>query len=199
MTIFTDLIQQLLPHASAWRLIGSGSLEVTAGTPVAKLYVALSGGQLRMGVGAVPRAGQRESNYIPYNYAAHGLGVGVGADIPAGAGVSLPSFPSTGGEWGRLYIPPGVVNVSDVTRDTIGGPAVLVNPSISLCGVAGGFSVILFGASIGSLSSLTPMTMLANANAVAFQAGISVITPGLSANCTLNQLQIFRSGQITRP
>ena len=199
MSVITDLMQQVLPHASAWRLAGSGSAEVTAGTEVAKLYVALTGGQLRMAIGGVPGANQRESNYIPYSYAGGGAGVGVGIDIPAGASVSLPSFPSTGGEWGRLYIPPGLVNVSDITRGTITGPAVILNPSISLCGVAGGFSIILFGATVPSFIPTGPAEMLVNVRAVAFQAGLSVITPGISANCTLHQVHVFRSGQITRP
>jgi hypothetical protein len=186
MISLEQIVREVLPRASAWRLGTSGSANVDVGTPVARLYVSITGGILYMGMGA-------SSTYFPYGYAGYGGGVGVGLEIPVSGSLSMPSFPATGGEWGRLYIPPGVINVTDVTKDTISGPAVLLNPNVAYFGAGAGISLVLFGAKLTGAADL-PL-LYARTRAVAFQAGISVITPGLSANFAAYQLYIGGAGQ----
>lgn len=176
----------------------SGSGEVDVGTPVARVYVAGGAGVFYMGMG--------DSNlYYPYHYAGVGGGVGFGLEIPVSASVSTPSLPSTGGEWGRLFIAPHrnkasyfpQMEMGDVDQGSIAGPAVLLAPSLSLFGAAGGISVIFFG--MDSIPDPhNPISMVNGCNAVAFQAGISLITPGAGVNCTLMNIQIYPNGRITR-
>jgi hypothetical protein len=141
------------------------------------------------------------SPIVPYNYGGVGGGVGFGLPIPVTGSVSMAQFPSTGGEVGRLYILPKALASSDVTIDSISGPAVLVEPNISLFGVGGSLSFILFGAMLsdltGGLGSVTSL-FRGGAKAIAFQASGSVITPAFGVGFTGCQLNIFNYGKMQK-
>ncbi len=70
-------------------------------------------------------------------------------------------------------------------------------PSISLFGAAGSYSIILLDFS-GIPSFSNPFTMLDGCNAVAFQVGISAITPGAGFNCTYHHLHIMQAGKMQK-
>lgn len=186
MFSIADVLSKVLPSPSAWRLMKSGSGHVDVGTPIARVFVSGTGGTLYMGMGDGDMC-------VPYVYGGAGGGVGIGLEIPVTAGVSLSKFPSSGGEWGRLYVPPGVINVSDINKDTICGSAVLLCPSASFFGPAGCVSVIFFGA---RYAGPTDMTSLMRANAIAFQAGTEIGTPSLQVSITLYNILIGRPGKI---
>jgi len=198
MSYFRQLIHSVLPYRSAWRLGASGSAEVDVGTEVARVYVAGGGGTFYMGMGD-------KNLYFPYNYGGIGGGIGISLAIPVSASVSTPDMPSTGGEFGRLYVVPRRLKDSyipqyqsiDVDKASISGPAVLMAPSVSLFGAAGGLSIIFFGME-NIPNPQDPISMINGCSAIAFQAGLSMITPGLGVNCTLMKLRIFQPGAMVK-
>lgn len=188
MAFVDDLLRILLPRPSAWRLASSGSGDVSVGVEKF-VYVSATGGTLYMGMGA-------SSHAFPFKYGGAGAGGGVGLStlVAVSGSFSASSFPSTGGEFGRLYLPPWVT--TDVNIDTIPGPAMLVSLSASL--IAGGyFQAVFFGAQMGAfLGAPTPTSILASTNAVAFQIG-SAITTSYAAGVTGYQLLITGAGKMT--
>lgn len=190
MNFFSELMRAVLPGASAWRLGTSRSAEVTGGTPIARLYIATTGGTMYMGMGD-------KDIYIPYHYVGGGIGVGVSAiPTPVSGSFATTDFPSTGGEWGRVYLPPSALARVDMTRDTIAGPAVLINPGVQWIVAGAGFSVVVFGATIASLNFMNPISLFNQTKGVVFQAGLSA-TLGLGVSCTVHQLGIMQgSGMV---
>ena len=162
---------------------------------MAKVYVGITAGQFYMGMG-------NSNNYFPFSYGGAGVGAGVGFN-PVGGSVALPSFPSTGGEWGRLYKVPqsvgwGATEKIDVNIDTIAGPAVLVVPSATFSGVGGSLSFIMFGAGGGFTNVLSPAGIMGGCKAVAFQAGSAFDVPDVQAGCTLYRVQILSAGKMKK-
>lgn len=191
VNIFKELMRTAVPSPSAWRLGTSRGGEVTAGTPVAKLYVGATGGTLYMGMGS-------NSIYLPYNYVGAGAGVGLGVSPPVNASFSTTDFPSSGGEWGRVYMPPALLAQVDMTQDTISGPATLINPGLQWCAVGAGISIILFGVSPNVLNWGNPLALFNQTKGVAFQAGLSAITPSVGVGCTVYSLTIMGAGKAQR-
>ena len=189
MNFFNDLMRAVLPSPSAWRLGTSRSAEVTGGTPIARLYIGATGGTLYMGMGD-------NSIYVPYPYVGGGVGAGVGFSPPLNASVATTDFPSTGGEWGRVYVPPSMLASADMNRDTIAGSALLIAPGVQFCAVGAGFSVILFGVGPSALTITNPFGLFNQTKGIAFQAGLTGITPSVGASCTAYLLRILPGGGI---
>lgn len=188
MNILKELMHTAIPSPSAWRLGTSRGGEVTAGTPIARLYVGATGGTLFMGMGD-------KSIYLPYNYAGVGAGVGISASPPVNASFSTTDFPASGGEWGRVYMPPALLAQVDMNKDTISGPATLINPGLQWCAVGAGISIILFGVSPSALNWTNPLALFRQTRGVAFQAGLTAITPSVGVGCTVYSLRILSPGK----
>jgi hypothetical protein len=173
-----DQVLSCVSTPSAWRLSASGSVEADAG--LSKIvFVGTQGGMLYMGMGA----GNSTFAY-PYFGVGGGAGLAVSALGPVAASFSLPSFTSTGGEFGRLYIPPAIFGSTDVTEDTLTGPLILMGPSAAL-GAGVYFSVILFGARVSG--PIAPYDLWMTTKAVAFQAGFNATT---SAGISVSGFQL---------
>src|SRR5258708_18406238 len=91
-----DKVLSCVSTPSSWRLAASGNTEVDAGLSKVA-FVGTQGGILYMGMGA----GSGTFTY-PYFGAGGGAGLALSALGPMAASFSLPSFTSTGGEFGRL-------------------------------------------------------------------------------------------------
>ena len=188
MAFLDSLAGSVLPHPSSWRLANVGSASGSVG--LAKfVYIAATGGTFYMALGA-------GSHKLPYTYGGVGAGGGVGLSVlgPLAGSFSAASFPSTGGEWGRLYLAPSLWGVSELDRDTILGPAFLINISASL--IAGGSISIVFFCATNMVDAVTPFALLNRAKAVAFQAGLEVTTT-YGAGVTGYNLMIFNRGKMT--
>lgn len=189
MSSFIEEVMRLvLPHPSAWRLASSGGGEVSVGLEKF-LYIAGTGGTFYMGMGS-------SSHAYPFTYVGVGGGAGVGlSTLAAVAGsFSASTFPSTGGEFGRLYLPPW--SSTDVNIDSISGPAVLISTGISLIGGAY-LSAVFFGAQLSTFMGMpNPASVLMSADAVAFQAG-TAITTSYGAGVTGYELYITGHGRMS--
>jgi len=168
MAFLDDLAANVLHHPSAWRLASTGSVSGSVGLSKV-LYVAGTGGTFHMAMGD-------GKHTIPFNYGGAGGGGGVALSVlgPVAGSFSSSQFPSTGGEWGRLYLAPSIWACSELDADSINGPAALINFSADL--IAGGsISLVFFGA-VNLADALSPVSVLGRAKAVAFQAGLEVTT-----------------------
>ena len=119
MSFIQNVSRFVLPRPSAWRLAAAGGGGATAGFATFA-YLGYTGGTFYMAMGDGP-------HQYPLLYSGPGAGAGVGLPVLGAVDVyySAAHFPSTHGEWGRLYLPPGAPGFN---IDSISGQAVLLNP-----------------------------------------------------------------------